>query len=345
MSDSRAPAGQNAARPVPAMASLLAAWTVVLLAGCAQPAVRSDDALKFGRGVSQTRQQARIAFHDANALAREQAIQYVLATTRPGITEQDFTPALDPQVVAAWDTAFGLMESYASSLQQLLAPERPAGFGNAVVELGSELKSGRVGTTVPPTVGTAFAQLGEILITIKAGDDARSAMRKADPGVRAVLASMADAIGASDRTGVRGTVWSNWTARLAQGPVRDYSNAVRNNNDSTGKRAAAEAYLDGLDQRDVQLASLALLRQSLLLLADAHSAAAAGSPADLSGTLELINQQLGETKSLFQRFSAATGGGAGGGGGEGAQHDRKTTGNTPAKRNGNGNGNGGGVGE
>jgi hypothetical protein len=325
---------QFAARPVPAMASLPAVLIVALLAGCAQPAVRSDDALKFGQGVSQTRQQARIAFHDANALAREQAIQYVLATTRPGITEQDFTPALDPQAVAAWDTAFGLMESYASSLQQLLAPEHPAAFGNAVVELGSELKSGRVGATVPPTVGTAFAQLGEILITIKAEDDARSAMRKADPGVRAVLTSMADAIGASDRTGVRGTVWSNWKTQLAEGPIRDYSNAVRNNNDMAAKRTAAEAYIDLLDRRDAQLASLASLRQSLLLLADAHSAAAAGSPADLAGTLALINQRLDETKSLFQRFSAISGGEPG------TKADGKPT-SRSANGNGNGNGNGG----
>jgi hypothetical protein len=154
-------------------------------------------------------------------------------------------------------------------------------------------------------------------------------MRKADPAVRAVLASMADAIGASDQTGVRGTVWSNWETRLAQGPVRDYSNAVRNNNDLAGKRAAAEAYLDLLDRRDAQLAALASLRQSLLLLADAHAAAAAGSRTDLAGTLALISRQLDETKSLFQRFGAASGAG------QGAKRDGKR-GDTPTSRSGNG---------
>ena len=277
---------------------------VMTLVGCTHPVIQSDAVAKFSQAVVQTRQQSQIAFHDANTLTRDLSIAYVLATTRPGMNEADFTPALDPQAVAAWDNAFAIFESYASHLQELLSPDRGAGFGNAMTDLGSELQNGQFHQTIPPGLATGVTQLGELLIAAKAEADAQQVMRKADPAIRLVLTSMADAIGKSNQSGVRGTIWSAWQTRLATGPVTDYSNAVRDNNNYQKKRAAIDAYLGMLDQRDAQLSSLASLRQALLLLADAHTAAALGSHQDVQGILLMISQQLDQTKSLFQLFAA-----------------------------------------
>jgi hypothetical protein len=273
------------------------------MCGCARGVVRSEGVTKFSEGVAQVRRQAQLAFHEANVLAREQSIRYVLSTTRPGITEGDFTPALSGEAIAQWDTAFGVMQSYASAIQQLISPERPAALGNAVVGLGNELSAGTIQASVPPAVATAFTRLGLVLITIKAENDAQAAMRKADPGVREALAAMADALGANNRSGVRGTVWSNWAVRLAEGPMRDFSRATAAN-DQASRRAAAEAYLAMLEQRDAQLASLASLRDSLLLLADAHTAAANGSGTDAAGIIAMIGEQVDQTRALFERFAA-----------------------------------------
>jgi hypothetical protein len=278
-------------------------WLCVLACGCARGVVRPEGVTEFSEGVAQVRRQAQLAFHEASALAREESIRYVLSTTRPGITESDFTPALSAEAIAQWDAAFGVMQSYASAVQQLISPERPAALGNAVVSLGNELWAGTIQASVPPTVATAFTKLGQVLITIKAENDAQAAMRKADPGVREALVAMADALGTSNRSGVRGTVWSNWAVRLAEGPVRDFSRATTANNPE-GRRAAAEAYLAMLEQRDAQLSSLASLRDSLLLLADAHTAAANGSGTDAAGIIAMISQQVDQTRALFERFAA-----------------------------------------
>jgi hypothetical protein len=266
--------------------------------------VRPDAVVQFSQGVARTQQQAQLAFHDANALAREQSIAFILASNKPGVAEADFTPALDPKAVAAWDSTFAALRSYAGAVAQLLSPDRPKALGDAAVALGTQLKQGKTGVDISPGVATAFAQLGEILVALQAQRDAQAAMKRADPGVRAALTAMADALGEHDQTGVRGTVWSNWTTRLALGPVKAYSDAARAN-DATARRAALDAYAAMLDQRDAHLVSLAGLRQSLLLLADAHTAAANGSPLDAAGVIALIEDQLAETRSLLDRFDAA----------------------------------------
>jgi hypothetical protein len=274
------------------------------LVGCGAKAVRPQDVTTFSAGVALVQQQSTLAFHAANALARDESIKYLLASTRPGITEKDFTPALDSKAIAAWDSAFAAMRAYASALQQLLSPDRPQALGNAAVSLGAELRQGKIGADISPGVATAFAQLGEILVTLEASKDAQAVMQKADPPIRATLTILAEAIGANDQSGVRGTVWSNWQTRLAEGPTRAYAQAVRNNNNPDQRREAIESFATLLDQRDAQLMSLSALRDSLLLLADAHTAAAQGRPADAVGLIAIIDQQLDETRSLFSRFSA-----------------------------------------
>jgi hypothetical protein len=85
--------------------------------------------------------------------------------------------------------------------------------------------------------------------------------------------------------------------------MRDFSRATAAN-DQASRRAAAEAYLAMLEQRDAQLASLASLRDSLLLLADAHTAAANGSGTDAAGIIAMIGEQVDQTRALFERFAA-----------------------------------------
>jgi hypothetical protein len=274
-----------------------------LLIGCTT--VQPDAVSQFSLGVSKAQQQLDAAFHDANALAREEEISYVVSTNRPGITEADFTPALSPADAAAWDDAFGKIQAYATALKTLLAGNQGQQFSDAVVGLAKEVRSGSTGQQINPGVATAFTELASVLIDVKAQKNAQAAMKKADPAIHETLVQMAQAIGSSNAVGVRSTVWANWAARMALGPVRAYADAVSNGNNVEKKTTAAQAYVAMLDQRDAQLSALASLRQSLLLLADTHTAAANGSTTDASGLVAAISKRVDETQSLLGRFKNA----------------------------------------
>jgi hypothetical protein len=284
----------------------LVALAVLLIAGCttAQP----DTVTAFSTGVGQVRTQAQTALSDANKLARQTSINYVVASTQPGLTEDKFLVAVEPSDIEKWDDAFAGLQAYASGLQTLLSPQKSQDFGTAAVDLGEELKEGHANTSLPPGVAAAFTQLGEILIQAEQQRDALAAMRKADPAVRAALTSMANAIGNDPRSqttihgsGLMGTVYANWATLLDQ-PRSDFAHATEAK-DLDKKRTAVSAYLDVIDKRDAELDALVSLKQSLMSLADAHSAASRGSKEDVAGVIALISQQLDETKSLFQKFS------------------------------------------
>ena len=171
-------------RLMSALALSVTCAIVNALAGCSSSPVQADAISSFAQGVAQTRRQSDLAFHDANALARQEEIQFILATTQPAFREADFTPALGPDQINEWDHAFAAMETYTSALAALLSPDRAKGFGDASVGLATELKNGKMGKSIPPSVATAFAQVGEALISLRSQSDAKTAMQKADPSIR-----------------------------------------------------------------------------------------------------------------------------------------------------------------
>ena len=71
-----------------------------------------------------------------------------------------------------------------------------------------------------------------------------------------------------------------------------------------GSQIVAE-YLAGVDKRDAQLASLAGLRSSLLGLADAHTAAAAGSRRPFDEVLKDVNDRVVRTEATYRAVEKA----------------------------------------
>jgi hypothetical protein len=280
----------------------------VLPVGCAR--VQPDTVTTIGNGLAQVRQQAVLALNDANRLSRDAAIQAILDSPKPGLSEDRLLPAVNPDDINKWDNAFAGMQTYVSALQSLLARNRSTEFGDAVVDLGKELKEGHAKTALPPGLATAFTQIGEILIQAKQQHDAMATMQKADPGIRIVLTSMAAAIGEDPRgktsanirnSGLMGTAYTNWQA-LMKTSIDKFADATGQKNDAA-RASALDAYIDMLDRRDAQLDALLGLSQSLRSLADAHSAAARGSKVDAAGAIATISAQLDETKRLFGKFT------------------------------------------
>jgi hypothetical protein len=70
------------------------------------------------------------------------------------------------------------------------------------------------------------------------------------------------------------------------------------------KREIVTAFIALRDKRDAQDLQLGSLRQSLLDLAMAHSALARGSDTDLATAINMIQQELQATRSLFDQFKA-----------------------------------------
>src|SRR5207302_7009067 len=137
-----------------------------------------------------------------------------------------------------------------------------------------------------------------------------AAMRKADPGIRAALTSMAKAVGNDPRgrsaaeltalggSGLMGTVYSNWTDAMAHVSKRFVD--ARDAHDADGMKGAMNDYLDLMDRRDAELDALAALRQSLLSLADAHTAASRGANADVAAIMSVISQKLDDIQSTYK---------------------------------------------
>jgi hypothetical protein len=287
-----------------------AAITLALFLVSACTTVPPDTVTAFSVGVADVRTQSETVFQSANRLARDASIKFVLSSPLPGLSEDRFVVAVKASDIAQWDNAFAGLQTYAQALQSLLSPEKSKAASDAAVELATELKQGHANKELPAGVATAFTQIGEIAIQAAQQHNALLAMQKADPSVRQALTAMANAIGQDPRgkspaqmrdTGLMGTVYSNWQDALGPSIIQ-FATATAGGAEAD-RKAALDEYLQFLDRRDAELDALASLRRSLVLLADAHSAASRGQQQDTTALIMLISQQLDETQSLFGRFS------------------------------------------
>lgn len=270
------------------------------VAGCGARTVRPEGLADLRTGFSEIREQARVVFTDANELARDRSLRLVATSKRPVLTKEAFAVIVEPEAQAQWDYFFSVFEEYVSALQQLTSPGRSEAFGNAAVELGSQLARGRTDEPLPAGVATAFAQLGRALIEAKAQRDALAVMGRADPAVREALSEMAKAI----RNPLLVSVNANWRTALADLGTTEWGAAVQAN-DSSAKVAVAERFLELLEKWDAQLTTVERLRQSLLLLADAHTEVAKGDRADARSLISLASRHLDEAKALHERWGRA----------------------------------------
>lgn len=287
----------------PGLRALALACALTLLAGCTSAPVR-DDIPPFRAAAATADQQTAQAFADINAFLRERQIDR--AVTQPTLNESLFFTPLADEDVAKWGRAFALIDRYAASLESLLDPQRRSNVQQDLVGLGDAI--GQLdGRQLPDGVAAGFATLGGLLLQLQTEHDAMAAIRRADPGVQAALASMMTAIGEAPDDAIRGTVRTSWNQMLAERSV-DFLRAQG----ESAKRAVVLDYVATLDKRDAQDRSLAALRRSIGLLASAHAALAAGSPEGAGAMLDMVQREyatwLAQRQAIDQqRAAGATG--------------------------------------
>lgn len=281
-------------------ASILLLLVGILLGGCMKTVVATD-LTAFGKAAGDISKQADLSFQESNKLARDVSIDRFVRSGAVGLNEDQFAVAVSQDDIAAWQAALGALEQYGTSIASLVDTSQGSGTSDALAALGTQLNAGRTGANISPGIAGAFASLGGALVNASAQKKARDVLTATDPAIQSLLAQMAEAIGASDAEGLRGTVHTNWNASF-QNVQRAYAEAATAHNETKQRQLISE-FLSTLDRRDAQLRSLALLRSSLLNLATAHAAAARGSPASLTSLLASIEARLDETKRLYDAFA------------------------------------------
>lgn len=274
----------------------LASATTLALAGCANT-VSSTQLTGFGTAAASLSRQTDLNFAEANRIARVAAVDRFVRSGATRLSEDPFQPVVPADVANDWRSAFANLERYGLLLGTLTGDDQRKETTAAFKGLGVELNTGVVGARISPGVAAAFSSLAGSLVEVEAQQRAREILIRTDPQVRALLSGMAEAIGPSDGEGLRGTVGAAWTAAGGRAQ-RAYALAVEGRRDEDARRAIVADYLGQLDRRQAQLGSLAGLRLSLLALADAHSAAAAGSRRPIGELLGIIDARLAEVIAL-----------------------------------------------
>lgn len=296
-SESRPAAGELTLRTMSSL--LVALLSAASLAACAR-SVEPTGLTGFARAAGDISKQADLSFIESNRLARNVSVDRFVRSGEVGLTEDKFLTAVRPEDITAWQEALGDLEEYGTALASLVDTKRGGETSDALVDLGRQLRDGRTSVEINPGVASAFASLGGALVNLRAQRRARDVLVATDPHVQELLRGMADALGGSDREGLRGTVHTNYLTSFS-GVQRAYAAAATERNEARQRALVAE-FLAATDRRDAQLRSLAALRSSLLALAAAHSAAAAGAPATVEGLLGSIEARLDETKRLYDAF-------------------------------------------
>lgn len=279
----------------------LALLSAFLLAGCAS--IPSADVQTFSTGVSAAKSQTDTAFQGVTDLASEAIVDY--AAAQPTLSDTNFLPVLDPQSIAIWDEVFSALQKYSQNLVLLTSPDLTKDYQDAVVNLaaqvkqaGDDLKGQQMTADGPsPSLAAAFTELGSLMLSAKAQHDARGVLLQADPGVRRIFTTMAEAIG-STTNNLRGTVRAHWEQRKAKLKLA-FLEAK-----SADRRAIAVQYASLLSGETTEDLALASLQRSYLALADAHHALANGRNADVTAAVAVVEQEVQNTANLANRFKA-----------------------------------------
>ena len=280
----------------PALASFL-------LAGCSS--LPPANVESFSSGVAATRSQTSVALQAVTDLTSDAIIDY--AAAQATLTDTNFLPVLPPASVATWDAAFAGLQKYSQNLVLLTSPNLSKDYEDAIVNLAAqtrqtsdELKSVKLISSEPtlsPSLAAAFTELSSILLRAKGQHDARVIMLQTDPSIRQILANMAGAIGATQNTGLRGTVHAHWEQNKANLKVAFLTAAKPED-----RRKLAAQYSSFLASEVNQDLALESLGHSLSALADAHHALANGRNASLALAISAVEQEVQHTYDLSNRF-------------------------------------------
>lgn len=282
-----------------------AAAALLLVAGCATPGpILNENVGALRSGIGAASQQSQLAFDAANKLAREQSVNAKVADPRRTLDPGDFPLPAPPEGTAKWAQAFSILDSYGAALQSLVDPKRSQAGGDALQALGTTLNGPTLAAGIPPSLTAAFSTLGSALLQARSESKATAVMRQTDGAFNAVVNDMATAIGTSgtDAGSLQNSVASSWNRSVLTKIEDDY--AALAPTDQAGRRAVIQRYLDAMNARDKQLASLSQLRQSLLALGEAHSAAARGDPGNALFWVQRINGWLDEMKARTDAIEA-----------------------------------------
>lgn len=271
-----------------------AAAAMLLLSSCAALPLDRNEIGTVRAAAGAARETARLSLAEANDLARGLALDRKVESASTNLAEDDFPYAIARSDADAWMAAFGAIDAYLGALQGLLNPGRAADAGDAIAELGDELRGGSINARVPAGVQGLFAGLGAALVEAHGAARARDIMLRADPAFRAVVAGMADAIGETADADLRGTVHANWQTDIQriQFEFKQVPPA-----DKARRRAVAKAYLAAIDARDAQDADLVKLADSLVALGEAHAAAARGEAASARYWFDRIDSLLDDVRA------------------------------------------------
>jgi hypothetical protein len=295
------------------LAALPTAFSLAFLVACATPGpVLTASVGTVRTGLSLTSEQAATAFTTTNATARDLDLQRALANPAPNLREEDFPLALAPADIAKWTNAFTALDTYLASVQSLVDPARATATADRLDGLAAQLREGPVHLSLPAEASGAFATFAGVLVQLRSEHEATAIMRRVDPAFSAVMGGLADAIGADDRSGLRGTTRIYWAEKLSALRVA-YAQLSPT---SPSRQATMLSFVAAMDSRDAQLQNLAQLRASVLALGEAHSAAARGSGGDALFWIGRISNWLDEMK---QRTAAAAAAPQGQGQGQGTQ--------------------------
>jgi len=263
-------------------------------------------ATAFSTGVTAARAQTQTAFDAIVTTMRAASIDY--ASKQPMLNEGTVVSVPNAEAVAAWNGVLGPIEHYAQHLSALASGGAATGTEDAIGALAGEfntvsssLKSqGGLGKAGQVAVGpaSALAAVAGALERARALKQVNELAKATNGEIRGMLTALADAIGASPATGLRGTVRASWDDQLIQ-ITEDFQRAG-----SPAQRVpAVRDFVDTLSKRDAQDAQLASLRSSYLALADAHSAIAKGNEGEVRGALDFIMGELKHARDLQAQFA------------------------------------------
>jgi hypothetical protein len=260
----------------------LSAVGLGLLTGCST--VDSASATSFGTAATATGQQADTAFAQINTLTSQSIIDN--AAQQPTLSSKNFYKVVPHELIASWDSTFTGLTSYAQALNTLSSSANSESTATAVGGLASNIESQTKSDTLPG-LSAAFISVAGALEKAKFGHDAYETAVTTDPDIQTITPKMADEIGSSTKTGLRGTVWANYQSYVMAPLQESFLSASGADNLNLSKQFSA-----ALDQRAAADLQLVSLRNSILALGAAHHAIVTKSAMDLSTALNTINQQL-----------------------------------------------------
>jgi hypothetical protein len=279
---------------------------ILLLIATGCTTINPTSATAFSTGITAARAQTKTAFDTVVSLSRSSSVDY--ASNQPSLNEEMLVSVPNAAAVAAWDEVLDPVEHYAQHLSSLASGGASTGTEDAMGSLAkqfnttsSDLKSNTgVGNATQITTGpaSALAAVAGALERARAVKQASEVAKATDNEIRGIFTALADAIGLSASSGLRGTVRANWNQQLIM-ITQDFLNA----GSPEKRKPIVEKYVDLLNRRDAQDEQLAALRRTYLALADAHSALAKGNETDLRGAITFITSELKHARDLQAQFA------------------------------------------